>query len=173
MTTMSEITPGMLVKILDLSRKATLAKLGDADPETVIHPGSGWTITDIIGHMADWEAALLDSARAGLRGEIHLFPGMEDVTNREDYDQLMIRTAARRRATMPMDHIFADWRETRSNFITFVQTVTPEQMTVNFTPPWGGDPDFTVRRAVDGAIQHEDEHLHEIIAEVTRRKNAK
>lgn len=170
---MTDISADMLVKILDLSRKATLAKLGDADPDTVIHHDSGWTITDIIGHLADWEVALMESARAGLRGEAHLFPGMENVTNKQEYDQLMLDTASRRRAAMPMDHTFADWREARKDFIAFVQTVTPEQMSVNFTPPWGGTPDFTVRRAVDGAVQHEDEHLQEIIAEVTRRKNAK
>lgn len=53
-----------VIALLDEARAYTLAVLGGADPAQVVHPGSGWTVRDVAGHILAWEVEALRALQA-------------------------------------------------------------------------------------------------------------
>jgi hypothetical protein len=153
---MGSLHTDLLVR-LDRGRQEADAALAGIDLLAVVHPDTGWTVKDLLAHIAVWEEEMTLGIEAFSQGGVHLLP-REDIL--EPYNQ-------RRQlefAAMPVGEVIAYWRAVRERFSAAVQAVLVSQLDEPFPAPWNRLREYSAADFVFIALAHEQEHIEQIIA---------
>lgn len=142
-----------LIDALTEARQETLALLDGADVSCMTHPDSGWTVQDIINHLAwcdEWSAKMLEEALAGIQFEVPKDWRMRDAND-------LIRE---QRKNFSVTRSCADLSAAHEALKTIIADVSPEKLTDEFKAPWGQM--ITTVTLVKITVEHEAEHREEI-----------
>jgi hypothetical protein len=126
------------------------------DLELIIHDDTQWRIRDIIGHIATWDRVLIHAIQTFLEGSNYLIPGM--VGDETDYNAEKVEEQRK----VSTAEILQEWEQAREDFIAAVRQIPAEKLFDELTFPWG-DETGSVTRMIEYMIEHDGEHLEEIL----------
>ncbi|HEX3050641.1 MAG TPA: DinB family protein [Aggregatilineaceae bacterium] len=138
-----------LITRLENARAETLVVLKKVRPETVVYAESGWTVNDLVGHMADWELEVMKSIDAFRAGKSYRLSGYAT-------DEAFNAQAIQKRREQPYEQLVAEWQTVREQLKAAVQDWPPEQFEERFVFPWGAIGTLTM--VVKDMAEHEREH---------------
>lgn len=121
------------------------------DPNTVIHPDSGWRVHDLLGHLAVWYNERVKALSAYQHGEDYAIPDF-------DMDTFNHRTVEER-AQRPFADIQAEWQAAHRALIVQLEAIPAKNYTDEIMYPWGarGPIVILLERLVDHACEHYEE----------------
>jgi AraC family transcriptional regulator len=141
-----------LVAVLDGAQTQVQALLDRAQPDTVAHPASGWTVKDVLAHVNAWNHEAVASLRAYQAGGTYSIANLE----LETYNQQHYRECRE----LPYERVHDAWLATHRDLAAAVGALTPEQVCGKLTCPWNAT--SGVAEFVRDMMQHEREHGDEI-----------
>ncbi|MCB9419698.1 MAG: DinB family protein [Ardenticatenaceae bacterium] len=128
-----QIGPVFLLRaILKATRKEflALADLIDEDERTTRPVCGVWTLKDLVGHLTDWERVGVAGLRQLVAGET---PEFDELIT--DFDTWNDAHAAVRH-NQPWDEVWADFMQTRGEFLALVDQMGEADWQRPFTAPW-------------------------------------
>lgn len=128
-----------------------------ADLEVVVYRDTGWTIRDIIGHIAVWDRQVVKSISAYQAGSEYSIPNLDD----DAFNQV----ACIEGRELTAEQIITEWDLSRQSFIEALRGLSPEQLQGELLYPWGderGDVSLLVKYMTDHDIEHRDEIVQAI-----------
>jgi len=140
-----------LIQDLDSAREVMRAVLAEIDPEREVYPG--WTIKEVLAHVAGWDDAAMSSLRAHARGEIPQALAVEGINA---YNATTVST----REALNLDQIVQEWEFSRRELKAVIQEMPDGQLDTPMLFPWGGR--GTTAQLVDIFAGHERSHAAEI-----------
>jgi hypothetical protein len=157
------INKGELMQQLQTARDQSVAALALVHPdwEQVIHADSGWTVKDLIWHITAWELEMDRGLKSWSQGATYLMADL-DGDQLDDYNALI----RERRQNDSAYNIRRDWEACRLNLMHTLANMHPSRLEALMTPPWGGK-EIEAFRLIYDAIEHEREHLDEIVKAVS------
>lgn len=131
--------------------------LADLDPDTVIHPDSGWRVHDLLGHLAVWYDQRVKALSAYQRGEEHRLPDfdMSDFNHRQ-VDE---------RKNHPFTDIQAEWHQANRDLIALLEAIPAENYQDELMFPWGARGPMSL--LLERLVEHGDEHYRELAQAVS------
>jgi len=127
--------------------------LEQLEPGTVIHPGSGWRVHDLLGHLAVWYQQRINVLKAYQRGEDYQIPGFEmDKFN---------HSAADERKDRPFADIHTEWQHAHRNLIAQLKAIPADRYDDEVMYPWGAR--GPIGLLLERLIEHGDEHYAEFV----------
>jgi len=144
-----------LVAYIDSVRKKMEAVLEETDPSQEICPG--WTIKDLIGHIAAWEIVIHKAIEAFSAGDPPYFLA------EQDFD-IFNQSAVDFRRTWTLEKVIQEWREVRKALRGTIQDLDPGRLEEDLVLPWGSE--RTLAELIEIIGEHESEHL-EAVQKVT------
>lgn len=148
-----------LLQDLKSTFKEVLDTLSKIDPSTVVFDESGWTVRDLIDHIAMWEDEKVKGLEAFIIDDVYLTPNFS-TDKLSEYNRQM-RDA---RLQCSYDEVIEAWQTIRDRMIDVVEKMTPHQIKSAMTPPWGGAETMCVSAVAQDAIRHQNEHMRQILA---------
>jgi hypothetical protein len=142
-----------LLHRLDETRSKIEVLLPEIDPQKEIYPG--WTIRDMLAHMAGWDDATIDSLRAHLVGHPPSVPAIRSI---DEYNTLTVSS----RKNLDYEHILNEWRITRQVLRTIIEQLPEDRFYNPVIVPWGEK--ATVTYLVEMFRDHEEEHTRDILS---------
>jgi hypothetical protein len=135
-----------------------VARTGDELVAPVL--AGGWTMKDVMAHVAAWERRLLNAVAAAERGEDDVWPEPGYTVSVADTERLNQRDylAARDR---PLDDVRADAQATYDDFMRWVRSFTDEQVAGELAYTPGLKLEWLIRAQAD---QHYRHHIDAIKA---------
>lgn len=116
-----------------------------------------WTLQDVVGHIADWEAHGVEGIEKVLAGESVLTnPFGADIPAWND-------AHAAARQGQSWDQVWHDYQTTRQNFFYALDQITQEQLSCPLRTPWG---DMNLYRWINIWTHHEREHAADLRREL-------
>lgn len=140
-----------LIQQLDAAREKMRAVLADIDTQMVIYPG--WTIKQVLAHIAGWDDANISSLRAHAGGEEPAAPAVRGI---DFYNAQSVET----REALSYEQTVKEWELARDQFKAVINEMPPEKFAERMLFPWG--PTGTIARLVAIFANHEEEHAEEI-----------
>jgi hypothetical protein len=140
-----------IVRQLDQARERMRSVLADVDTQIEIYPG--WTIKDVLAHIAGWDDATCASLRAHAAGDVPATPAIRGI------DYYNAQTVAERKA-LSYAHVLKEWEQTREELKTLISGMSVECLERALVLPWGQT--GTVAQVVAIFVHHEEEHAREI-----------
>jgi hypothetical protein len=150
-----------LIQRLDEARAQMRALLAEVDPRAEIYPG--WTMKEILAHIAGWDDAVAASLRAHAGGQEPGTPALEGI------DAYNIQSVATRQA-LAYDQVVREWELAREQLKAAIDAMPAEKFDERLLVPWGGR--GTIPRLVHIFAEHEEEHAAEVREIITRTKPA-
>lgn len=126
-----------ILKRLQTERKRLEQNLAALSPEDMLLPGvvGGWTVKDVLAHLADWQARMpvwLGAARRGEPDESPA-PGLTwrqvDILNQRIYET---------HRDQPLDEVLTYFRATHQQFITMVESMPEDEIMTPGRYPFTG-----------------------------------
>lgn len=157
-----ERTPGPLYLVRALvraTRKEFLTVAANVpDDEKSSRPVCGvWTLQDVVGHIADWEAH-------GVAGIEKVLAGETVVTNPFGADIPAWNEAhAAARQGQSWQQVWHDYQTTRQNFFYALDRLTQSDLNCSVSTPWG---DMNLYRWINIWTHHEREHAADLRREL-------
>jgi uncharacterized protein (TIGR03083 family) len=149
-----------LLGALQASRDETLAAIDGLSESALTKPGvvEGWSVKDVLEHVATWEAEVLKAlgqARLGKR------PTINDLTGAEvDEENARWQAAARNK---PLERVLADLEAVRQQTIKQVEKLTEADL--GEPPKYDWLKNETLEHFIaDETYEHEREHTVQILA---------
>jgi hypothetical protein len=152
------IAKARLLKQLEASYTNTVRALYGLDWDTIIHADSGWTIKDLVWHIAVWENEMLQTLRGVVTGHPHHIEGYD--MNDDDSFNARMRAA---RVHDSAEQIERDWHTIRLQFMHALAAVPLAALDYEALFPWTNKP-LPLHTLITEALEHEAEHLREILA---------
>lgn len=140
-----------IIAALEASHTAMIDLLNTIDVEKEIY--TGWTIKEILAHIAGWDEAAAASVSSFIQG------GKPDVVALDGADAHNAASVAKRKS-LSLDETFADWEKERDNLIATLTAVPNNQLSDKINYPWGGN--GSVAELGLGLAGHEKHHIKEI-----------
>lgn len=157
-----ERVPGPLYLVRALvraTRKEFLSVAANVpDAEKSRRPVCGvWTLQDVVGHIADWEAYGVEGIEKVLAGEgVLTNPFGADIPAWNE-----AHAAARQGQTWPQ--VWHDYQTTRQNFFYVLDRLTPSDLSCPVSTPWG---DMNLYQWINIWTHHEREHAADLRREL-------
>ncbi len=128
-------TKESLIQEITKERKALEKFLTTLTPEQMTAPGAlgGWTVKDVLAHLAEWEQMCLGWYAAGLRGENPRLPAsgytwaQTPALNQKIYEKHHNR---------PLEDILAWFDESHRQIFALVEQLSEDDLTVPGRFPW-------------------------------------
>ena len=142
-----------LIETLVAARQETLALLGDTDLSCVAHPDSGWTVQDIVNHLAwcdRWAVKVLEKTLSDIAVDIPKWWMQDDAND-------VVREQCKH---FSVERSFADLSAAHEAFKSIIEDTPPEKLLHEFKASWG--PMITAVTLVNIMVEHEEEHREEI-----------
>ena len=133
------------------ARDEVRALLPDIDTHLEIYPG--WTIKEVLAHLAGWDDATILALKAFLAGDAPPVPAGRGI------DPYNAQTVAER-ANLNYEQIVREWGLVREQITPLLEELTDEKMAVTIVAPWGDS--MTVADMITVMAAHEEEHAHAI-----------
>ena len=125
--------------------------------KTLVHTDSGWTVRDILGHIASWDRQAALSLTAYKNGSEYSIPDLDETSfNQREVTKARILSEAA---------LLEEWEKARDVLVESVMGIPPELFPGDLLYPWGNERG-TVALLVDYMIEHDVEHRAEIAAAV-------
>ncbi|MBN1200933.1 MAG: DinB family protein [Anaerolineae bacterium] len=142
-----------LIRVLDKVRERTLSALDSVDPESVLHPASGWRVKDVVMHIAAWDDEAAKALRAYCDGISYAIAGYtnEDAFNQAVYEQYR---------DQPFENIKAELDAARERFKAAIRALPADRLDGDMVYPWRGV--GTARELPGLMATHEKQHADEI-----------
>lgn len=140
-----------LIQQLDEAREKMRAVLADIDIQMEIYPG--WTIKQVLAHIAGWDDATISSLRAHAGGDEPATPAVRGI---DFYNAQSVAT----RDALSYDHVIKEWELARDQLKTAINEMPPERFKESLIFPWGETGSIAQLVAIFAA--HEEEHAEEI-----------
>ncbi len=136
-----------LLQQFDAARSQMRAALPGIDTKMEIYPG--WTIKELLAHLAGWDDATIAALKAFLASSAPPVPAVRgiDVYNSETVAE---------RAPLDYDHIVKEWEWVRGQLMELLTGMPSDFLASNIVSPWG--PTFPVHRLIEIMAEHEEEH---------------
>jgi hypothetical protein len=136
---------------------ATIQKsLEGVDLELPIYSDTNWRIRDILGHIATWDWEIVKSLQAFQAGSEYIIPGIEE--DESDFNEL----AVSEQRALSTEQILTDWKQARKDLLAAISEIPVEMFPGDLIFPWG-DESGSIRRLMEYFIEHDEEHLDEIL----------
>jgi len=145
---------GLLEK-LNYMRSATRLSLKDVNLEMQVYSDDGWSIRDILGHIATWDREVTKSLRAFRAGSEYFIPGIEE--DESDFNEL----AVVEQRTLSTQQVFDEWGQAHIDYKNAIRAIPSESFPGDLLYPWGGERG-SIAKLVEYMIEHEVEHRNEI-----------
>ena len=149
-----------------MSRDEALARFADSrqmllkaiesvgEKDIVQTPVEGvWTIKDVLGHLASWEAICLEPLARGVEGHPIECAAVADYMAWNDEQ-------AASKCALPLGDILAEYSSTRQTVVSLVEKLPAAQWEQPCSFPWGGV--GSVADLLQGFYEHELEHVEAI-----------
>ncbi len=117
-----------LIQQLDEARQKMWAEIADIDTQMEIYPG--WTIKEVLAHIAGWDDAASSSLRAHAGGEE---PAALAVRGIDFYNAQSVET----RQALSYDHTIEEWKLAREQFKAAINEMPPDKLGEPLVFPWG------------------------------------
>ncbi|MEM6284177.1 MAG: DinB family protein [Chloroflexota bacterium] len=126
---------------------ATTARDGD----------DGWTITEVMGHLRDFEDIFIERAQATATKDMPplRFPDPDALTQEQNYN------------AQPLTDLYSQWMEKRHTLLDYFETLTDEQWSRAGAHPNRGP--FTINDQLMLAVWHDSLHLEQIVKILTEK----
>ena len=144
------------VERLTQARDEVRALLPGIDIHMQIYPG--WTIKEVLAHMAGWDDAMILALKAYIAGDTPPTPADRGI------DAYNAQTVGER-SRLEYDQIVREWEWVREQLIPILYQIGEENLGAIIVSPWG--PTMTIERMINAMINHDEEH-----AEVIRERMA-
>lgn len=141
-----------LVDSLIEARQETMAVLDGEDVLRVAHPDSGWTVQDILNHLAwseEWATKMIQKQLLGQEADIPATWLSRDVND-------VMRESRKDRS---IEVSFSDLGTSHENFKQIIGDVPSDRLAEKFASSWGN---MSVLAIVNALVEHEAEHREEI-----------
>ena len=126
--------------------------LSRIDTRTEICPG--WTIKQVLAHIAGWDAVGTSTVRAHVAGEQ---PPPLQARGIDAYNAYVVAGCE----TLAYEEVVEDWRQARKQFVKALSEAPPEKLSDRVLFPWGET--GSIARLVSILEEHEREHAKEIM----------
>lgn len=148
-----------LVRQLERTQYEGMATLSELDPEAVVYNDSGWTVKDIIAHLAAWDEPTVKSFQAYAEGGEYSIIGYHDleVFNWSEYEM---------RRLLPYAEVYASWDAARTRIKEIVATLSPEQLVGTMRYPAGNLGNCA--QLIREVWEHQQLHFDDILAAIER-----
>lgn len=140
-----------LIERLDQGRRALQGMMIDLDRSLEICPG--WTIKEVLAHVAGWDEIATGALRAHAAGAV---PAPLDPPGIDDCNEAMVR----RCEALSFDEVVQYWRKARRELKETLIDMPPEKLNQQLLYPWGER--GNAARIVAILTEHEKEHADEI-----------
>ena len=141
-----------LIERLGKSRSAMQRALSRIDTQTEICPG--WTVKEILAHIAGWDAVGTSCLQAHLAGEQ---PPPLEARGIDAYNAYVVAGCA----TLTYEEVIEDWKRARRQFVKALSEAPPDKLRDPVQFPWGET--GSIARLVSILDEHEREHASEIL----------
>jgi hypothetical protein len=145
-----------LIQRFNEARHKVRVLLPDIDIHMEIYPG--WTIKEVLAHLAGWDDATILALEAFASGNPPPVPAVRGI------DLYNSQTVAER-AKLDYGQIISEWDLVREQLISILENIEGEKLGAAIVSPWG--PSMTVAELITVMTEHEEEH-----AEVIRGRQA-
>lgn len=137
-----------LIRDLRAAHEGLRAALDDLPPERVVYPLAGWTVQDIVGHLAVWYGERIKGVSALRRGEAYRIPNF-------DMDAFNQRTVEEHRG-QTFAAVRAEWEQAYAELIALLDLVPDGDYEAEMTLPWGAQ--GTLGLFIVRLVEHIQEH---------------
>jgi uncharacterized damage-inducible protein DinB len=151
------IDPAAIVRTLKQSR-ANFMKVLDSFTETDVLDKRAvgvWSVSDLVGHVADWEQRMLDAAYHIYDPSRPLVPPLGEAS--ADWNNIL----AERRAGKSWPENYRDLRETQTATDKLVETLNPGDWKLRGPYPWSDD-QGTLAELATQITEHYLDHLPDL-----------
>jgi hypothetical protein len=141
----------VLLQLMDDTRVRIENLLPQIDVHLEIYPG--WTIREVLEHVAGWDDAAIATLRALLEEKPLSIPEIRDL---DEYNTLSIST----RSGTEEKQIFREWRSKREVLRKMIEEFPENKFEISFLVPWEGK--STVTEMMEMFCEHEESHTRDI-----------
>lgn len=140
-----------LIQQLDQAHAEMRAVLADIDPRVQVYPG--WTIQQVLAHLAGWDEAVTVSLHAHAVGNEPATPAVRGI---DFYNAQSVAT----REALRYDQVVAEWELAHDQLKAALNELPLAKFQEPLLFPWGAS--GSVARLVAIFEEHEREHAEEI-----------
>jgi ribosome modulation factor len=140
-----------LIERLDQGRRALQGMMVGLDRSMEICPG--WTIKEVLAHIAGWDEVATDALQAHAAGGI---PAPLDPPGIDDCNEAVVR----RCEALSYEEVLQYWRQARRDLKNTLMDMPAEKLDEQLLYPWGER--GNAARIVAILAEHEKEHAEEI-----------
>lgn len=141
-----------LIQRLDEARAGLESVLPRVGRGALIYPG--WTLKQMLDHIAGWDDAVIASLRAHLDGQT---PGTPADRGINYYNAQTVST----RESLDFDHTHREFQASREILKQTIRNMPEEKLAEPLILPWG--PKGTVSEVIEIFAHHEQEHTADIL----------
>jgi hypothetical protein len=143
----------ILIQQLDAARQALRTAIEGLDREAEIY--SGWTLKQLLAHVAGWDDAVITSLQAHIKGNE---PGAPADRGIDHYNAESVAT----REALPYERIHQEWELAREQLKCIIRDMPEDKFATPLLFPWGHH--GTVSQIVAIFTGHEHEHAIDLEA---------
>jgi uncharacterized damage-inducible protein DinB len=140
-----------IIKKLEAAHSAMVDLLNAIDTEQEVY--RGWTIKEVLAHLAGWDEATTASLSSFIQG------GKPGIVALQGVDAFNAESVSRRKK-LSIEATFEDWEHERDLLIATLSALPEKQLNDKITFPQGGE--GSVADMLLGLADHETRHTHEI-----------
>lgn len=144
-------TKNDIIKKLESSHRAMVDLLNNIDTEREIY--RGWTIKEVLAHLAGWDEATTASLSSFIQGGK---PGIAAINGVDAYNTESIA----KRKKLSLEATFYDWEHERDNLLATLSALPESQLNDKIAFPRGGE--GSVADMLMLVADHEAHHTKEI-----------
>ena len=141
-----------LIEELGKAQSAMQRALSRVDTRAEICPG--WTVKEVLAHIAGWDEVGTSAVRAHVAGET---PPPLDVQGIDAYNAHVVAGCE----TLTYEEVVQRWRMARRQFVHAIDEAPREKLRDRAQFPWGET--GNIARLVSILVEHEREHAIEIL----------
>jgi hypothetical protein len=114
----------------------------------------GWTVKEILAHIAGWDAVGTSTVRSHMAGEQ---PPPLETRGIDAYNAYVVAGCE----MLTHEQVVEDWKQARRQFVGALAEAPPEKLRDRVEFPWGET--GNIARLVSILVEHEREHAAEIM----------
>lgn len=141
-----------LIEQLGKARSTMLRAVSRVDEQREVCPG--WTIKEVLAHIAGWDAVGTSTVRAHMAGEQ---PPLLEARGIDAYNAYVVAGCE----TLSYEEVVQDWKQARRQFVDALDEAPLEKLRDRVQFPWGET--GNISRLVSILVEHEREHATEIL----------
>ena len=145
-----------LIEQLSKDRTAMQRALSRVDTQMEICPG--WTVKEILAHIAGWDEVTTSTVRAHTAGTT---PEPLEIRGIDAYNEVLVAKCA----ALSYDEMIRHWKKTRRELVDALADTPPERLRERAQFPWGET--GNIHRLVSILSEHEREHAQEIMEQAS------